>query len=236
MAARHTEPPCGGHGASRNDRARDCASTQTPPQPAWPATGTAAAWAAQENRVTRQPGTRRPLACGGAGQRPRSHRIAGAGAPALPRGAIDGTLKCYPPGCYDGSHLRGSASSGRWPGLRGGRRTLRAAVLACCAAGLAGCASGTPGSQSTALPDRTVSAPASTAATGDPQALARQAYLGMWQAFTTASRTADYQSPTLDRYAAGSALPHRRPGVRLPKLQGHNSRRNRARVQRSGQA
>jgi hypothetical protein len=83
---------------------------------------------------------------------------------------------------------------------------LRAAVLACCAAGLVGCASDTPSSQSTALPDRTVSAPTSTAATGDPQALARQAYLGMWQAFTTASRTADYQYPSLDRYAAGAAL------------------------------
>jgi hypothetical protein len=58
----------------------------------------------------------------------------------------------------------------------------------------------------TVLPDRTVSAPASTAAAGDPQVLARQAYLGMWQAFFTASRTADYQSPSLDRYAAGSAL------------------------------
>ena len=80
------------------------------------------------------------------------------------------------------------------------------AVLACCATGLAGCASGTPVSQSTALPDRTASAPASTAAAGDPQVLAREAYLGMWQAFFTASRTADYQSPSLDHYAAGSAL------------------------------
>ena len=91
--------------------------------------------------------------------------------------------------------------------MRGTRGTLRAAVLACCAAaGLAGCASGTSGSQSTVIPDRTVSAPTSAAATGDPQMLARQAYLGMWQAFTAASRTADYQSPSLDRYAAGSAL------------------------------
>jgi len=91
--------------------------------------------------------------------------------------------------------------------LRGTRRTLRAAILACCAAaGLAGCASGTPATQSTVLPDRTVSAPASTAATGDPQVLARQAYLGMWQAFFAASRTADYQSPSLAHYAAGSAL------------------------------
>jgi hypothetical protein len=36
--------------------------------------------------------------------------------------------------------------------------------------------------------------------------LARQAYLGMWQAFTAASRTADYQYPSLDHYAAGAAL------------------------------
>jgi hypothetical protein len=79
--------------------------------------------------------------------------------------------------------------------------------LACwAAAGLAGCADSTPGTQSTALSDRTVSAPTSTAAAGDPQVLAHEAYLGMWQAFFTASRTADYQSPSLDHYAAGSAL------------------------------
>ena len=90
--------------------------------------------------------------------------------------------------------------------MRCARTISRAAVLACCAAaGLAGCAAATS-SQSSVLPDRTVSAPASTAATGNPQVLARQAYLGMWQAFFTASRTADYQSPSLDRYAAGSAL------------------------------
>jgi hypothetical protein len=84
---------------------------------------------------------------------------------------------------------------------------MRAAVLACCAAaGLAGCAAGTLSSQSTVLPDRTVSAPGSTAAAGDPRVLARQAYLGMWQAFFAASKTADYQSPSLDRYAAGAAL------------------------------
>lgn len=80
-----------------------------------------------------------------------------------------------------------------------------AVALACCAAaGLAGSAASTPGSQSAVLPDRTVSAPGSTAATGDPQVLARQAYLGMWQAFVAASRTADYQDPLLDHY--GSAL------------------------------
>ena len=36
--------------------------------------------------------------------------------------------------------------------------------------------------------------------------LAREAYLGMWQEFTVASRTADYQDPSLDHYAAGAAL------------------------------
>ena len=51
-----------------------------------------------------------------------------------------------------------------------------------------------------------MSAPASTAAAGDPQVLARQTYVGMWQAFTAASRTADYQYPSLDHYAAGAAL------------------------------
>jgi hypothetical protein len=91
--------------------------------------------------------------------------------------------------------------------LGAARRISRAAVLACCAAAvLAGCASSTPGSQSTVLPDRTVSAPTATAAAGDLRVLARQAYLGMWQAFTAASRTADYQYPSLDRYAAGAAL------------------------------
>ena len=91
--------------------------------------------------------------------------------------------------------------------MRAASRISRAAVLACCvAAGLAGCAAGTSGSQSSVLQDRMVSAPASTAAAGDPQALARQAYLGMWQAFVAASRTADYQYPSLDRYAAGAAL------------------------------
>jgi hypothetical protein len=42
--------------------------------------------------------------------------------------------------------------------------------------------------------------------TGDPRTLARQAYLGMWQAYVVASRTADYQAPSLDHYAAGAAL------------------------------
>jgi hypothetical protein len=32
------------------------------------------------------------------------------------------------------------------------------------------------------------------------------AYLGMWHAYVAASRTADYQSPSLAHYAAGGAL------------------------------
>ena len=49
-------------------------------------------------------------------------------------------------------------------------------------------------------------APSSAPASGNPRALARQAYLGMWQAFVAASRTADYQSASLAHYAAGDAL------------------------------
>jgi len=71
---------------------------------------------------------------------------------------------------------------------------------------VAGCASGvaTPGpsrSSGTAPP-----APPTASSLGDPRVLARQAYLDMWQAFVTASKTADYQSPELARYAAGGAL------------------------------
>lgn len=49
-------------------------------------------------------------------------------------------------------------------------------------------------------------APSRVPASGNAQALARQAYLGMWQAFVAASRTADYQSASLAHYAAGDAL------------------------------
>jgi hypothetical protein len=51
---------------------------------------------------------------------PCSCRDAGGGAPITPQGAIDGTLKCEPPECYHGNHLRDSTIIGRWPGLRGG--------------------------------------------------------------------------------------------------------------------
>jgi hypothetical protein len=84
---------------------------------------------------------------------------------------------------------------------------LQAAVLGCCAgAVLAGCSAGASSAQSTASSARTLSAPASTPATESAQVLARQAYLGMWQAFFTAGQTADYQYQSLDHYAAGAAL------------------------------
>ena len=91
--------------------------------------------------------------------------------------------------------------------LPGSARALRtAAAVFCLAAGTAGCASGTAGSQPPARTDPAPSAPSSPPPAGDPQALARAAYLGMWQAYVVAARTADYQPPTLEHYAAGSAL------------------------------
>jgi hypothetical protein len=50
------------------------------------------------------------------------------------------------------------------------------------------------------------SAPSSVPVPRNPQVQARRAYLGMWQSFVAASRTADYQSGLLARYAAGGAL------------------------------
>jgi hypothetical protein len=49
--------------------------------------------------------------------------------------------------------------------------------------------------------------PPSPHVTVTAQAQARAAYLAMWNAYVTASSTADYQSPALARYAAGAALP-----------------------------
>jgi hypothetical protein len=47
--------------------------------------------------------------------------------------------------------------------------------------------------------------PGRRAPTGDPEALAKAAYLGMWQAYVVAARTADYQAPgrtcAADRHA-----------------------------------
>ena len=91
--------------------------------------------------------------------------------------------------------------------LPGAARLLwTAAAFSCAAAGVAGCASGTAGSQPPARTDPAPSAPSSPAQTGDPQSLARAAYLGLWQAYVVAARTADYQTSTLDHYAAGGGL------------------------------
>src|SRR5450756_2704134 len=89
----------------------------------------------------------------------------------------------------------------------GTARALRtAAAVFCVAAGIAGCASGTASSQPPAHTDPAPSAPSSPAQAGNQQALVRTAYLGMWQAYVAAARTADYQAPALDHYAAGGAL------------------------------
>jgi hypothetical protein len=91
--------------------------------------------------------------------------------------------------------------------LPGSARVLwTAAAALCVAAGAAGCASGTSGSQPPASTDPAPSAPTSPAPTGDPQSLAKAAYLGMWQAYVVDARTADYQAPGLNHYAAGGAL------------------------------
>jgi hypothetical protein len=91
--------------------------------------------------------------------------------------------------------------------LPGTARALWTAVaVSCMAAGIAGCASGTATSQPPARTGPASAAPGSPAQTGYPGALARAAYLGMWQAYVAAARTADYQAPSLDHYAAGAAL------------------------------
>ena len=78
-----------------------------------------------------------------------------------------------------------------------------------CAGGLVlavvtGCSSGVPAPHNS--PGTPPHVPSSAPVSGSPQAQARLAYLGMWQAFVAASRTADYQSGSLARYAAGGAL------------------------------
>ena len=91
--------------------------------------------------------------------------------------------------------------------MPGSARVLcTAAAALCLAAGAVGCASGTSGSQPPARTDPPPSAPSSPAPAGDPRALAKAAYLGMWQAYVAAARTADYQAPGLDHYTAGGAL------------------------------
>jgi hypothetical protein len=71
---------------------------------------------------------------------------------------------------------------------------------------VAGCGPGPAASGPSASPDYPPASAVTSTAAGSPLVLARQAYLGMWQAFVAASRTADYQSPQLDHYAAGQAL------------------------------
>jgi hypothetical protein len=71
---------------------------------------------------------------------------------------------------------------------------------------LAGCGSTAPSPGKSAAVPHTPTAPTAVTPSGDPLALARQAYLGMWRAYVAASRTADYQDPALDHYAAGGAL------------------------------
>ena len=85
-------------------------------------------------------------------------------------------------------------------------RTAAAALLigSLAVVGLAGCGGSSPAPRLSASP--TLSVPSAAPTAGDPQAQARQAYLGMWAAYVHASRTADYQSPSLAHYAAGGAL------------------------------
>lgn len=83
---------------------------------------------------------------------------------------------------------------------------VRAAVLA--AVLLAGCSGhAQAGPARTALPQRTAAVPAASRVPPESvKAQALGAYLGMWRAYVAASRTGDYQSTALARYAAGDAL------------------------------
>jgi hypothetical protein len=83
----------------------------------------------------------------------------------------------------------------RWFRLLAGSMTLTA---------LAACGGAAP----PARPSPTSPAPPAPPASSppDPRVAVVRAYLGMWDAFVAASRTADYQSPALARYAAGDAL------------------------------
>jgi len=89
--------------------------------------------------------------------------------------------------------------------LRGAGRTIRFVLAGWLVlAAITACGSSAPEPQhSQATPPP---APSSAPASGNPQALARQAYLRMWQAYVVAARTADYQAPSLDHYAADGAL------------------------------
>ena len=87
------------------------------------------------------------------------------------------------------------------------RGTLIAPFAVACAVLLSSALSGCGGPGRLSGPPR--SSPAATptpSRTVSEQAQAREAYLAMWAAYVAASRTADYQSPSLARYAAGAAL------------------------------
>ena len=127
--------------------------------------------------------------------------------------------------------------------MRGTMQTLflSAVSVAVLSAALPGCGGparlpGPPPSPSAATPH------ASPSVTGSVQAQARQAYLAMWAAYVAASQTADYQSPSLARYAAGAALSllthglladyqarHRHEGRAVIRPAGHGRRRARRR-------
>jgi hypothetical protein len=79
-------------------------------------------------------------------------------------------------------------------------------MLSLTTAGLAAC-SGAAAKPHSALSTHSAGPVVSPVASpGDARTQALSAYLGMWSAYVAASRTADYQSPSLAHYAAGDAL------------------------------
>jgi len=88
---------------------------------------------------------------------------------------------------------------------RVGAAAFAAAALLGCLAAAAGCGAG-PASPAAPSPSGPPSGVGGTAAPGDPRARILGAYTGMWHAYATAARTADYQPGALSRYAAGDAL------------------------------
>jgi hypothetical protein len=93
-------------------------------------------------------------------------------------------------------------NQGRCPGMGAVSVRLASVVLVLV---LAGCSSA-PAAAHPAASRTLPPVPAISVPSGSPQVLARQAYLGMWRVYVAASRTADYQSAALARYAAGGAL------------------------------
>lgn len=82
-------------------------------------------------------------------------------------------------------------------------------VIGTVAVALASCSAGTPSGSAPSTPkapsSSTVSStPASPADQAEQAALA--AYRGMWQDFSAAGQTSDWQSPSLGQFATGSAL------------------------------